>query len=197
MTDTSTINSSTITKNSNSSSTFFRNSNGNGDLVDCLNVSATGIQNYVPYLPLSNPTRGLNQIGGYIDLSGTLSINTGATSRLGNLTSFTFPIGTYILNSNMRVNSGAVNLTTSPNFVYLCFNTASSGFQNTTIYSITPLEYRANTYSINATTGEFHRHNAIIINLTASTTIYLNYSVQTNTAVACTINYGMNAARIA
>lgn len=197
MTDTTIINSSTINKNSNNSFTVFRNGNGNGDLVDCLSVGVTGITNYVPYVHSSNPTRSLDQIGGYTDISGVTTVS---TPNFSTFTNITFPSGTYILNSNMKVSSAStMSISSANSFIYFNFSTASGGFQNSTVYQVMPLEYRVTMYTTNtsANGGEFHRHNSIIVNLASTTTIYLNYQVSIGTTVTCTLNYAMNAARIA
>jgi len=196
MTDT-TINSSSITKKSQNSFTVFRNGNNNGDLVNCLSVGVTGIMNYVPHIHSSNPTRSLNQIGGYIDISGSKQVTTPNNSSF---TSITFPTGTYILNSNMRVTStSTISISSANSFICLCFSTTNGGFQNSSVYSIMPLEYRVTMYTTNtsANGGEFHRHNSIIVNLTSSTTIYLNYQIIIGTSATCILDYAMNATRIA
>lgn len=195
------INPFNVTNNSNDSSTVFRNADAAGNLVSSLNIGATGIYNYVPYVPLSIPVKNnLSQIGGYIDISGssTQSISTSANDR--NFTSVTLPPGTYLLRGHMRVSNGAaeIDMSTNTGLNYFCFSTSSTGFINPpSAYASCPLEYKAGTFKAAITTGEFHKHCTSIVNLTSSTPIYLNWRINHPTTINCTVGYDMSVTRLA
>lgn len=189
------INPFDITNNTNNSSTVFRNADATGTLVNSLNVDATGIYNYVPYLPLSIPVKNsVSQIGGYIDISGS---STRSVSTPVNLTSFTLPAGTYLLRGHMRLLAGTSAFNISSNLALSYFGFSSgSGTIGSGIYVSLPLEYRAGTFTISANTGEFHKHCTIIVNFTGtSNTVYLNYQMQV--ATSCTVGYDVSATRLA
>jgi len=190
----STINISNIINNASNSSTFFRNADTNGSLQNCLNVGATGIYNYVPYVPTGNPTT-LSQIGGTIFSSNSSTSNANTTPAV--LTNMTLSPGTYVLNAHFRIFNSASNIQ-PPSFIWFGFNTVSATFSNNPdIYALMELEYNSPVnYIITGTSGELNRRLCITVNFTTTTTIYLNYQI-TSSGGSNTLEWDMSATRLA
>ena len=194
----SVISMNNITNNATSSSMFFRNAYTNDNVATCLHVGATGVYNYVPYVTSGNPTT-LSQIGGTVVSSAqSLGINT-SSGGVSQLQTMTLGFGTYLLNGHCRIYGSSAAM--SPTFSFLCFFTTSAAVDTNTgtIYELYELDYKT-TYNytiLGSSSGEMNRRFTFIINLTATTPIYLNYRNNTSLSLTHNIQYDMSATRLA
>ena len=161
----------------NDAATQFLENGTSGISTSTLDVSSNGITNYVPYivsgLSSANPT-SLAQIGGVSIFSGTSTISsTNIATPMNNVNTGALSIGTYYI-------VGSVNVVPSSSATaksWGVFFDTSSGLLSAALlgspYSISRNYVLNITNTFTAT--KIQTHTSLIVNLTSSIPIYLNF----------------------
>lgn len=161
----------------------FLENDTSGVSTSTLDVSSNGITNYVPYivsgLSGANPT-ALNQSGGVSIFSGTSTISsTNIATPMNNVNTGALSIGTYYIVGSVDIIPSSTATTVS----WGVFFDTSTGLVSAAILG-TPY-YVSRNYVLNITNTftatKIQTHTSLIVNLTSSIPIYLNFYANMST----------------